>query len=57
MNLLSFLGWQYRWFTVDAQAGTISYYLCESSSDDGTPHIIGNSPRGQVIQIAFRIVL
>ncbi|XP_055373480.1 oxysterol-binding protein-related protein 11 [Condylostylus longicornis] len=40
-------GWQYRWFTVDAQAGTLSYYLCDSSNDD-TPHIVGNQPRGQV---------
>ncbi|XP_058833332.1 oxysterol-binding protein-related protein 11 [Topomyia yanbarensis] len=41
-------GWQYRWFTVDAQAGLLSYYLCEPSNDDSNPHIIGNSPRGQV---------
>lgn len=40
-------GWQYRWFTVDAHAGTISYYLCETTNDDSTPHIIGNAPRGQ----------
>lgn len=41
-------GWQYRWFTVDAQAGLLSYYLCEPSNDDSNPQIIGNSPRGQV---------
>uniref|UniRef100_A0A0K8TSN8 Putative oxysterol-binding protein-related protein 11 n=1 Tax=Tabanus bromius TaxID=304241 RepID=A0A0K8TSN8_TABBR len=41
-------GWQYRWFTVDAQAGTLSYYLCDSSNDESTPNIIGNSPRGKV---------
>lgn len=41
-------GWQYRWFTVDAAAGTLSYYLCESGTDEGTPNIIGSSPRGQV---------
>ncbi|XP_055529898.1 oxysterol-binding protein-related protein 11 [Wyeomyia smithii] len=41
-------GWQYRWFVVDAQAGLLSYYLCEQSNDDTNPHIIGNSPRGQV---------
>ncbi|XP_055912398.1 oxysterol-binding protein-related protein 11 [Eupeodes corollae] len=41
-------GWQYRWFTVDAQAGTLSYYLCDSSNDDGSPHILGNAPRCQI---------
>lgn len=44
-------GWQYRWFTVDAQAGTLSYYLCESSGsggDDPMPYILGSAPRGQV---------
>lgn len=53
-------GWQYRWFTVDAQAGTLSYYLCDSSSsgssssntagidDSLPPNIIGNAPRWQV---------
>lgn len=41
-------GWQYRWFTVDAQAGSLSYYLLDSSGDENQPHIIGNSPRGQV---------
>jgi len=41
-------GWQYRWFTVDAAAGTLSYYLCESGTDDNTPHTIGSSPRGMV---------
>lgn len=48
--LLELLGWQYRWFTVDAAAGTLSYYLCESGTDEGNPHIIGNSPRGQVMK-------
>ncbi|XP_053683769.1 oxysterol-binding protein-related protein 11 [Sabethes cyaneus] len=41
-------GWQYRWFVVDAQAGLLSYYLCDQSNDDTNPHIVGNSPRGQV---------
>ncbi|CAD7081468.1 unnamed protein product [Hermetia illucens] len=41
-------GWQYRWFTVDAQAGTLSYYLLDSSGDENPPHIVGSSPRGQV---------
>uniref|UniRef100_U5EM37 Putative oxysterol binding protein n=1 Tax=Corethrella appendiculata TaxID=1370023 RepID=U5EM37_9DIPT len=42
-------GWQYRWFTVDAQAALLSYYLCETNMEDHlNPHIIGNSPRGQV---------
>lgn len=41
-------GWQYRWFTVDAQAGTLSYYLCDSSNEDGSPQILGNTPRGQI---------
>lgn len=40
-------GWQYRWFTVDAQAGLLSYYLCEPANDDSNP-IVGNAPRGQV---------
>lgn len=40
-------GWQYRWFTVDAQAGTISYYLCDTGSDDQSTNIVGSSPRGQ----------
>lgn len=49
IDLQKILGWQYRWFTVDAAAGTLSYYLCESGTEsEGTPHIIGNSPRGQV---------
>lgn len=57
-------GWQYRWFTVDAQSGTLSYYLCDSSAssssasmiggmgscdDSPPPNLIGNSPRWQVI--------
>lgn len=46
-------GWQYRWFNVDPQAGTLSYYLCESS-DELPPTIIGNSPRGQVILMSCR---
>lgn len=43
-------GWQYRWFTVDAQAGTISYYLCDQQTNEEghQPSVIGNSPRGQV---------
>lgn len=41
-------GWQYRWFTVDAHAGLLSYYLCEPSNDDSNPNIVGNAPRGQV---------
>lgn len=45
--LIQFVGWQYRWFTVDAQAGVLSYYLCDGSNDE-TIQIIGNSPRGQV---------
>lgn len=32
---------------MDAHAGTLSYYLCDAAADDTTPHIIGNSPRGQ----------
>lgn len=42
------LGWQYRWFTVDPQAGTLSYYLCESASDDSAQPIVGATPRWQV---------
>lgn len=46
--MLHNVGWQYRWFTVDAQAGTISYYLCDTGSvDDHSSNIIGNAPRGQ----------
>lgn len=43
-------GWQYRWFTVDGQAGTLCYYLFEASGDDNQPNIsiLGSSPRGQV---------
>lgn len=36
-------GWQYRWFTVDSQAGILSYYLCDF---DTPPQ--GSIPRGQV---------
>lgn len=45
-------GWQYRWFTVDGQAGTLCYYLFEASGDDNQPNIsiLGSSPRGQVIE-------
>lgn len=39
-------GWQYRWFTVDAAAGTLTYYLCDSS--DGTFNMQGTAHRGQV---------
>lgn len=43
-----FLGWQYRWFTVDPQTGTLSYYLCENSTESVTaPSILGNTPRWQ----------
>lgn len=38
-------GWQYRWFTVDAAAGTLTYYLCDTGAEDSHPHI--NVPRGQ----------
>lgn len=39
-------GWQYRWFTVDAAAGTFSYYLCETD-DTGAAQPLGVAPRGQ----------
>ncbi|XP_058067004.1 oxysterol-binding protein-related protein 11 [Anopheles bellator] len=43
-------GWQYRWFSVDAQGGMLSYYLplCEPAGDDSSPQLVGNVPRGQV---------
>lgn len=41
-------GWQYRWFTVDPQTGTLSYYICENNAEELTPpNIVGNSPRWQ----------
>lgn len=41
-------GWQYRWFTVDPQTGTLSYYICENNAEDTTPpNIVGNTPRWQ----------
>ncbi|KAH8408549.1 hypothetical protein KR215_007389 [Drosophila sulfurigaster] len=52
-------GWQYRWFTVDAKTGFLSYYLCDSSAvgDDiaPSPHVLANTPRGQV-QLAGAVV-
>ncbi|TDG53383.1 hypothetical protein AWZ03_000198 [Drosophila navojoa] len=52
-------GWQYRWFTVDAKTGYLSYYLCDSSAvgDDiaPSPHVLANTPRGQV-QLAGAVV-
>uniref|UniRef100_A0A182N2X0 PH domain-containing protein n=1 Tax=Anopheles dirus TaxID=7168 RepID=A0A182N2X0_9DIPT len=41
-------GWQYRWFSVDAQGGLLSYYLCEPTGEDTAAHIVGSAPRGQV---------
>uniref|UniRef100_A0AAG5DMT9 PH domain-containing protein n=1 Tax=Anopheles atroparvus TaxID=41427 RepID=A0AAG5DMT9_ANOAO len=41
-------GWQYRWFSVDAQSGLLSYYLCEPAGDDASSHIESSTPRGQV---------
>ncbi|XP_041783790.1 oxysterol-binding protein-related protein 11 [Anopheles merus] len=43
-------GWQYRWFSVDAQGGLLSYYLCEPAGEDSSSssHIVGSTPRGQV---------
>lgn len=39
------IGWQYRWFTVDAQAGTLSYYICDNNTEDSIPPtFIGNTP-------------
>lgn len=52
-------GWQYRWFTVDAKTGSLSYYLCDSSTvgDDiaPSPHVLASAPRGQV-QLAGAVV-
>lgn len=51
MVLLFFLklGWQYRWFTVDAQTGTLSYYICDNTGEDSSPpNIVGSTPRWQV---------
>ncbi|XP_054733045.1 oxysterol-binding protein-related protein 11-like [Anastrepha obliqua] len=52
-------GWQYRWFTVDAHTGTLSYYLCDSSltGDEVTPsaQVLACAPRGQV-QLAGAVV-
>lgn len=53
-------GWQYRWFTVDPQTGTLSYYLCDSSLPSGddvapSPHVLASAPRGQV-QLAGAVV-
>lgn len=43
-------GWQYRWFTVDPQAGTLSYFICDNVTEDSSPpNISGNTPRWQVI--------
>lgn len=54
-----FTGWQYRWFTVDAKTGFLSYYLCDSSAvgEDiaPSPHVLANTPRGQV-QLAGAMV-
>lgn len=46
-------GWQYRWFNVDAKAGSLSYYLSEPSGED--QHHLNNTPRGQV-QLAGAVV-
>lgn len=49
INILK-IGWQYRWFTVDAQTGALSYYICDNPAEDLTPpNIVGNTPRWQVI--------
>ncbi|XP_077301699.1 oxysterol-binding protein-related protein 11 isoform X2 [Arctopsyche grandis] len=37
-------GWQLRWFTVDAETGILSYYLCEGPGDTVVP---GQPPRGE----------
>lgn len=49
--LIRYLGWQYRWFTVDPQAGTLSYYLCESTGDDSAQPVVGATPRWQVYNL------
>lgn len=42
-------GWQYRWFTVDAHAGLLSYFLCEPTGEESNTSLqAGNAPRGQV---------
>lgn len=46
-------GWQQRWFTVDAEAGVLSYYLCEGPGDTVVP---GQPPRGEV-NLFVKIIL
>lgn len=42
------IGWQYRWFTVDPQTGTLSYYICENNAEGATPpNLTGSTPRWQ----------
>lgn len=41
-------GWQPRWFTVHAETGTLSYYLC-----DGEAAQPSQTPRGEVISKLF----
>lgn len=33
---------------MDAAAGTLTYYLCESGNDDAAPNLVGTAHRGQV---------
>lgn len=45
-------GWQQRWFSVDAEAGVLSYYLCEGPGDTVVP---GQQPRGEVGSIFYSV--
>ncbi|XP_026473413.1 oxysterol-binding protein-related protein 11-like isoform X2 [Ctenocephalides felis] len=40
-------GWQHRWFSVDPQSGTFSYYLCEAGPGD-VMSPLGSVPRAEV---------
>lgn len=47
-HILFAIGWQYRWFTVDPQTGTLSYYICENNAEGATPpNLSGSTPRWQ----------
>lgn len=45
--LFFFSGYQVRYFTVDAQKGLLSYYLCEGPEENPQP-VLTSLPRGQV---------
>lgn len=48
MNFSIALGWQYRWFSVDPQTGTLSYYICENNPEGASPpNFSGSTPRWQ----------